>query len=266
MSPSVPTHPLFTLDGEVALVTGAGSPGGIGFATALLLGQLGCSLAVAATGPRIEQRAQSLRDLGIEVSAHRADLRRPEEAGRLIDEVRQAHGRLDIVVNNAGMEQEGQPEAFTEVAALDPADWAAALARSLDSAFLVTRFALPHLLAQGAGSIVNVASVTGPVVATAGEAPYAAAKAGMVGLTRALALEIATTGVRVNAVAPGWVATDTQPLDEALASDASPMGRAARPEEVAAVIAFLAMPAASYVHGALVVVDGANHLVERLRP
>lgn len=257
-------HPLFSLDGTTALVTGAGSPGGIGFATARLLVELGCAVALCATGPRIETRAKELRALGGPVSAHVGDLTDPDAAQRVVSEALAAHGRVDLLVNNAGMAQEGQPERFTPLVELDPAQWREGVRRSLDTCFLVTRYVLPGMLERGSGSIVNVASVTGPLVATPGESAYAAAKAAVVGLTRTLALEVAERGVTVNAVAPGWVATDTQAPEERRASVASPMGRAARPEEVAAVVAFLAMPGARYVHGATIVVDGANHLVERL--
>ena len=258
-------HPLFSLDGTTALVTGAGSPGGIGFATARLLVELGCAVAVCATGARIEERARELRSLGGPVSAHVGDLTDADEARRVVEEALGEHGRVDLLVNNAGMAQEGQPERFAPVAELDVAEWRAGVRRSLDTCFLVTRAVLPGMLARGSGAIVNVASVTGPLVATPGESAYAAAKAAVVGLTRTLALEVADRGVTVNAVAPGWVATDTQLPDERAASVASPMGRAARPDGVAAVVAFLAMPGARYVHGATIVVDGANHLVERLR-
>ncbi len=257
-------HPLFSLDGTIALVTGAGAPGGIGFATARLLAELGCALAVCATGARVEARAEELRRLGGPVSAHRGDLTDAEQVRRVVGEALDAHGRLDLLVNNAGMAQEGQPERFTPVAELDVLEWREGVRRSLDTCFLVTRYVLPGMLARGSGSVVNVASVTGALVATPGESAYAAAKAAVVGLTRTLALEVADRGVTVNAVAPGWVATDTQPPEERVASAASPMGRAARPDEVAAVVAFLAMPGARYVHGATIVVDGANHLVERL--
>jgi 3-oxoacyl-[acyl-carrier protein] reductase len=114
----------------------------------------------------------------------------------------------------------------------------------------------------GYGRIVNVASTSGPVQAFVGDVGYHAAKAGMVGLTRAAALEVAAEGITVNAVAPGWIATGSQMAFEAAAGGLSPMGRSGSPEEVAAVVRFLVDPAASYVTGQLVVVDGGNSLPE----
>jgi len=255
-------HPLFSLQGKTALISGAGSAEGIGFATARLLGELGCRVALCATGPRIHERAASLREQGIAAQGYTADLTVADEVDRLLVRVTQDFPRIDILVNNAGMAQEGQAESFTSFDMLADSDWSKTIQRNLDTCYLLTRRVLPGMLATGQGRIINVASVTGPVVANPGEVAYSAAKAGMVGMSRALALEVGHKGITVNCVAPGWVATASQTEVEKQAAMHTPIGRAGTPEEMAAVIVFLAMPAASYIHGEMLVVDGANCLQE----
>ncbi len=257
------THPLFDLRGQVALVTGAGSASGIGFATATLLAELGCRVALCATGPRIGARARELVGRGFDARGYQGDLTDATATVALVDAVLADFGAIDVLVNNAGMTQEGVAENFTRFVDLDLHDWHASLARNLDTCFLVTRQVLPGMLARGAGRIVNVSSVTGPLVSNPGESAYSAAKAGMVGMTRALALEVAERGVTVNCVAPGWVATASQTAEESQASAHTPFGRAGTPAEMAAAIAFLAMPGASYITGEMLVVDGGNILQER---
>lgn len=247
------------MDKRVALVTGAGAAGGIGMACARVLAASGHRLVIAGASGRIHARAAELLAEGVDVVAHQGDLTEPAEVARLAA----LAGPVDVLVNNAGMGSQAEPGGLTSFAADDMTRWRREMDLSLTTAVLVTRALLPGMIARRFGRVVMMASVTGPVVSIAGSSAYSAAKAAMVGLTHALALEVAKKGVTVNAVAPGWVATEAVQEGEFAAAKRSPMGRAGRPEEVAACVGFLASEGASYVNGAVLVVDGGNSLQEK---
>jgi len=241
-----------------ALVTGAGSPAGIGFAIAEALGRQGCRVVVASTTARIEERARELRDAGIDATGLAADLTDPEAVRSLVD----AAGEVDVLVNNAGMASLGTLDKTGPLETISDETWMLTLNRNLTTAFHVTRAVLPGMKARKWGRIVNISSTTGTVAGVANDSAYAAAKAGMLGLTRGLCLEVAGHGITVNAVAPGWIATGSQTETEARAGRATPVGRSGRPAEIASCVAWLCSAGASYITGQLIVIDGGNSIIE----
>jgi 3-oxoacyl-[acyl-carrier protein] reductase len=260
---SRPLPSTFDLTGAVAVVTGAGSPVGIGYACARLLGQCGAAVVLTATSARIDERAADLSALGLDALGAVADLTDAEQAAAVAAAAAERFGRIDILVNNAGMVTVTDGDYLEgDLLSTDPARWRASLERNLTTAYLMTRAALPHLRASGRGRVVNVASVTGAVMAMRAEVGYAAAKAGMVGLTRAVAVDEARHGVTCNAVAPGWIATGSQTASEVREGQVSPPGRSGTPEEIASAVAWLASPGAGYVNGQVIVVDGGNSVAE----
>lgn len=247
------------VDGRVALVTGAGAADGIGFATARILRDKGARVAITATTERIFER---LSELGGDAHAAVADLTRSEDAAALLAGVEAALGPVDILVANAGMVQTGRSPTEVPIAQTGDADWNHMISISLTTAFLAARAVLPGMIARGHGRIVIMSSVTGPLVAIDGAGPYAAAKAGLVGLTRALALENGRHGITANCIAPGWIHTGSSSEEEIRAGRHTPVGRPGTPEEVGHVAAFLASDEASYLTGQMIVVDGGNTVQE----
>lgn len=253
----------FDLTGRIAVITGAGSPTGIGYATAELLARMGAAVLLTATTDRVAERVGELTGAGHDAAGVVADLTDPAQADAVAAEAGRRWGRIDILVNNAGMVSVSDP-VFEDgpLTELSLETWRSGLARNLDTAFLTTRAALPLLSSPG-GRIVMVSSVTGPVMAMRSDPIYAAAKAGMIGLTRSLALDLADRAITANAVAPGWIATGSQTPDEHNQGLSTPMGRSAHPAEVAAAIAFLAAPGSSYITGQTLIVDGGNSIAEQ---
>ena len=246
--------------GRVAIVTGAGAPDGIGVAVARLLVADGAAVVLGATSDRIHDRAAEFGDAAVGVVS---DLTTEAGAEALVRTAVDRWGRVDVLVNNAGMTSVASGwDADGDVAALSLAEWDTTIARNLTTAFLMCRAVVPVMISAGYGRIVSVGSTTGTVNAMPGQSGYTAAKAALVGFTRALALEVVGQGVTVNVVAPGYVSTGSQLDFEAVAAAEGPIGRSGTPAEIAACVAFLAHESASFVTGAVLVADGGHGLPE----
>jgi len=250
----MPVLDRFRLDGRTALVTGASR--GLGAAMARALAEAGADVALHASQQVDATAARTLANAcGVRAYALAADLSEPDAADRLIEEATSALGRIDILVNNAGIIRRADAEDCTD------SDWDTVLMVDLSSVFRLCRAAGRTMLARGSGKIINIASMLAFQGGTRVPA-YAAAKGGVVQLTKALANEWAARGVNVNAIAPGYMRTDnTQALrDDTPRYDAItariPAGRWGEPEDLAGAVVFLASPASDYVHGYVLGVDG----------
>jgi 3-oxoacyl-[acyl-carrier protein] reductase len=245
---------MFDLSGKTALITGAS--GGIGGAIARALHHQGAAVLLA--GTRQAALEALAAELGERARIHVADLADPAAPDALVKDAEAALGKLDILVNNAGLTRDGLAVRMKDE------DWQKVLDVDLTAGFRLARAALRGMMRRRFGRIIGITSVVG-VVGNPGQANYAAAKAGMIGLSKALAAEVATRGITVNCVAPGFIAspmTDAlTPEQKARIGGAIPMGRLGAPEDVAASVVFLASDQAGYITGQTIHVNGGMAMI-----
>lgn len=258
------------LKGKVAVVTGVARPHAMGYAIAKVLATEGAVLAITDVSEQVHERAKEMQLSGYELAAYRVDLTNSKETNEMVKKVLERFGKVDILVNVAGGVPWGsKPRLFVD---MTEEEWDKVIGINLKTTFNCIKAVLPSMIKQKSGKIVNISSVTGPVVANPGLTHYAAAKAGVTGLTKSLATEVGKYGINVNAILPGSVDTRFYEMS-AGAHDMRgqmhelevkiPLKRIGEPEEVGDLVLFLASDESRYITGQMIVIDGGAQLEHR---
>lgn len=244
--------------GKIAVITGVAGPKGMGYAIAKKLGSEGATLAVTDISNEVYERAEEMNALGYTVAPFQVDLIKLKDVTQMTEKILEKLGRIDILINVAGLAPRGEkrkprPKRFIDVT---EEAWDKEIAINLKTTFNCTKAVYPSMMRQQYGRIVNISSTTGPIGSFQGAYAYSAAKSGILGFTRALALDGAEYGITVNAIAPGWFDTRDLNVRREDLESIIPLKRLGTSEEIANLVLFLASDESSYMTGHLIIIDG----------
>ncbi|MGN0347477.1 MAG: SDR family NAD(P)-dependent oxidoreductase [Lachnospiraceae bacterium] len=257
---------MFSFEDQICLVTGTGNPEGIGFGCAKVLGELGGTILLTATTERIRERRKELEKSGISrVESFVADLCDRQQVEKLVLEIREKYGRIDVLINNAGnasVSERKQGAIRYPLEEMNYESWDKIILRNLTLNYNVTSNVLKLMREQQYGRIVHISSVTGPLVTHTGQAGYGAAKAGITALSKSIAYEEAGNGILSNCILPGWIKTGVLNEAQMEAACKNPLKRPGTAREVGYLAAFLASRENSYINGQDIVIDGGSGIQE----
>jgi 3-oxoacyl-[acyl-carrier protein] reductase len=246
------------LEGMVCIVTGVATPKGIGYGTAKVFAKEGAKVICVVRRPIVHERVKELTDEGYDAVGYVVDLTKKKEVSSMIDDILSKYEKIDVLVNVAG----GGEGVHGNIVNITEDEWDKVMAANMKTCLLCTKSVLPFMMERGWGKIVNISSVTGPIVSMRGSTAYSASKGAVSAFTRALALDIAEHGITVNSICPGWIDSGVVKNIEKLRASI-PMKRLGNSEEVGYLALFLATKESDYITGQDFVIDGGNIIQER---